>query len=477
MNDQIKIAFLKFVMVFITLIFVGCKSDNDTIENIDNEPLQVLGHDRDALDKPNIIIIYTDDHGYADMGAQGVLSDLKTPNVDALVATGIRATNGYSTAPQCVPSRGGLLAGRFQGKFGLDSNGDKNENPQILEAENILPERLKKAGYVTAQFGKWHVGESIDIVKNGFDHVYPQNSAGNFPSNIDMEGNDRILQNYAPEGYHLETCSKAASSIIKRYKDSPFFLYVAFRAPHVPLDATQKYIDRFPGEMPERRRKALAMISAVDDGVGLIVKTLEDEKILDNTLIFYISDNGAPYKKFKTDDPGNGAGWNGSLNDPMNGEKGTLIEGGIHVPYVISWKGVLPEGVEYNQPISTLDVAATAVDLAQLSDKSNLDGVNLIPYLTGVDSTPPHESLTWRWESQNAIRKGDWKLIVNGNDEYLYNLDIDISETNNLISQNPIIASELKNELAKWSQSLIPAGLYSTPSSAATTGFFEFYLN
>jgi uncharacterized sulfatase len=207
------------------------------------------------------------------------------------------------------------------------------------------------------------------------------------------------------------------------------------------------------------------------------VKTLEEEEILDNTLIFYISDNGAPYKKFKTDAPGNGAGWNGSLNDPMNGEKGTLIEGGIHVPYVISWKGVLPEGITYDKPISTLDVAATAVDLAELSDKSKLDGVNLIPYLTGVDNTSPHESLTWRWESQNAIRKGDWKLIVNGEDEYLYNLDIDISETNNLINQNPIIASELKTDLTEWSQSLTPRGLYTTPPSAASKGFFEFYFD
>jgi uncharacterized sulfatase len=429
-------------------------------------------------DKPNIIIIYTDDHGYADMGAQGVVKDLKTPHVDALAKSGIRATSGYSTAPQCIPSRAGLLSGRFQSKFGIESNGDLKKDHTLLEPQNILPERLKKAGYVTAQFGKWHVGESIDIVKNGFDHVYPQNSAAPFPSNIDENGNDRPLKVYPTEGYHLETCTNAAVSIIKRYKDDPFFLYVAYRAPHVPLDAPKKYLNRFPGKMPERRRKALAMLSAVDDGVGKIVKTLKEENLLENTLIFYIGDNGAPYKLRKRDAPGNGAGWNGSLNDPLNGEKGSLIEGGIRVPYLVSWKGALPEGKIYEEPISTLDVAATAVVIAGLpEDKKLLDGVNIIPYLNGAIKKAPHQLLTWRWEAQAAIRKGDWKLLIGaGEKEFLYNITKDISEHNNVIDKNPKIANTLRNELTDWSETLQPKGLYTT-KEGPWWRFYEFYLN
>jgi uncharacterized sulfatase len=431
---------------------------------------------RKPQDKPNIIVIYTDDHGYADMGEQGVLKDLKTPNVDALAQSGIRATSGYSTAPQCVPSRSGLLAGRFQSKFGMESNASEHS---LVENENSIAKRLKKAGYVTAQFGKWHMGKTMDIVKNGFDYIYPQNSAGKFPSNIDMNGNERPLQIYDTEGYHLETCSKAASAIIKKHKNDPFFLYVAYRAPHVPLDAPKRYEDRFPGDMPERRRKALAMLSAVDDGVGLIMNTLKEENLLENTLVFYIGDNGAPYKVFKKDLPGRGKGWNGSLNDPLNGEKGTLIEGGMRVPYLVSWKGVLPEGVVYDNPISTLDVAATSVALAGLpEDKKMLDGVNIIPYLSGDKKEAPHEFLAWRWLSQSAIRKGDWKYLVGGGDkEYLYNIENDISEKNNLIDKEFKIAKELRAQLVTWTNTLSPTGLSTTKGYGAWWSYYQYYLD
>jgi uncharacterized sulfatase len=461
---------MKYITKFLIFVLIGLATQL--------EAQNTKGQKRLPQDKPNIIVIYTDDHGYADMGAQNVLKDLKTPNVDALAKSGVRATSGYSTAPQCIPSRAGLLSGRFQSKFGIESNGDLKTDPTLLEPENILPERLKKAGYVTAQFGKWHVGESIDIVKNGFDHVYPQNSSGPFPSNIDQNGNDRPLKEYPTEGYHLETCTNAAVSIIKRYKNDPFFLYVAYRAPHVPLDAPKKYLDRFPDSMPERRRKALAMLSAVDDGVGKIMNTLKEEHLSENTLIFYIGDNGAPYKLLKRDSKGNGAGWNGSLNDPLNGEKGSLIEGGMRVPYLVSWKGILPEGKVYDEPISTLDVASTSIELAGLrEDKEMLDGVNIIPYLKGDNKGVPHESLFWRWEAQAAIRKGDWKLLIGaGEKEFLYNITDDISEKKNLINKNSKIANILRKELIDWSNTLQPKGLYTT-KDGAWWRFFEFYLN
>lgn len=462
---------LKLLIVFSGLVFTNVQCQNK--ENFEASDTSSSNH---IPEKPNIIVIYTDDHGYADMGEQGVLKDLKTPHVDALARSGVRVTSGYSTAPQCVPSRSGLLAGRFQSKFGMESNADDHS---LVLNEFTIPKRLKEAGYVTAQFGKWHLGPTIDIVKNGFDYIYPQNSGAPFPSNIDKDGNDRPLQVYPTEGYHIDACSQAASSIIKRHSKDPFFLYVAYRAPHVPLDAPQEYEDRFPGDMPERRRKALAMLAAVDDGVGLIMETLKEEKLLENTLIFYIGDNGAPYKIYKKDDDGRGKGWNGSLNDPLNGEKGTLIEGGIRVPYVVSWQGVLPGGSIYEKPISTLDVAATSVALAGLpEDKELLDGTNIIPYLTGENQGKPHDFLAWRWMSQSAIRQGEWKLLIGGGDkEFLYNLDMDISEKNNLINENPEIADELRSKLIDWTTQLSPTGLSTTNGYGVWWRYWQYYLN
>jgi uncharacterized sulfatase len=444
-------------------------------QNNENKPALDVGSE--DFNKPNIIVIYTDDHGYADMAVQNVFDDLITPNVDALAQSGVRATSGYSSAPQCIPSRAGLMAGRSQNKFGVESNG-LDDMDAIMGAQKLLPERLKEAGYTTAQFGKWHLGDKNRIIEHGFDYIYPQNSQGSFPANIDKNGNDRTLGMYNSGENHLIGCTMAATAMIKRLKDDPFFLYVAYRAPHVPLDPPQEYVDRIPGEMPTRRRLALAMLLAVDDGVGQIVATLEEEKLLENTIIFYIGDNGAPLKIHKEDKPGIGAGWDGSLNDPLNGEKGTLIEGGMRVPFVVSWKGQIPAGQIYEHPIWSLDVAATAVKLAGLSeDPVLLDGVDLMPYLSGENTDEPHEELFWRWTAQSAIREGKFKFIKMADREYLFNLETDISETNNIISENENIASRLKEKLENWSNDLIPAGLNIAPPTTTATRYFDVYLD
>lgn len=428
-----------------------------------------------AEDRPNIIVVYTDDHGHADLSCQGVLDDLKTPNVDALAKSGVLARNGYSTAPQCVPSRAGLMIGKFQSRFGVETNGD---SLQGFNGEQTIAERLQKAGYVTAQFGKWHLGSTSKIIDHGFRHVYAQNSGGSFAANITLEGKDQEMQVVKPTMYHIDGCSRAAASIIERYRDQPFFLYVAYRAPHVPLDATKKYLDRFPGKMPERRRKALAMLSAVDDGVGLITQTLAKYQITEKTLIFYIGDNGAPLKIHKLDAPGGGPGWDGSLNDPLNGEKGMLAEGGMHVPFVVSWPGTIPAGQSYDHPISALDVAATAVELAGIELQSaDLDGVNLVPFLSGENTAAPHEFLTWRWGGQSAIREGKWKYLKGGDREYLYDLDSDIEETVSLLKQHPEIASRLRSKLAEWAAELNPPGLDSASLSKAAQSYFDYYLD
>ena len=424
--------------------------------------------------RPNIIVIYTDDHGYADLGCQGVVKDIKTPRVDALAASGVRMLNGYSTAPQCVPSRGGLMTGRFQSRFGLEGNGSSLDG---FNKETTIAERLRAAGYVTAQFGKWHLGPTTEITRHGFKHVFSQNANAPFAANITVDGQDRPMGTLRNEFYHVDACSRAAAAIIERYRDQPFLLYVAYRAPHVPLDPPKEYLARFPGEMPERRRKALAMLSAVDDGVGRIYDTLQKHGLVEKTLVFYIGDNGAPLKIHKPDEPDNGAGWNGSLNDPLNGEKGMLAEGGIHVPFVVSWPGMIPGGQVYPHPVSALDVAATAAALAGLPVKpGDLDGVNLVPHLRGEIKSPPHDALYWRWAAQSGIREGKWKLLRGGEREYLYDLDADPGGKHNLAKQHPEIANRLRTRLQAWCAELQPPGLATGPMARAWNRYYDHYL-
>lgn len=426
--------------------------------------------------KPNIIVIYTDDHGFADLGIRRVEQDLKTPHLDALARSGVIASNGYSSAPQCVPSRGGLLTGKFQGRFKLDSNQSALDG---FDQETTIATRLQHEGYATAHVGKWHLGPTPEIPAHGFKHSYAQHGQQRFSSNITLEGQDKPMGDLPPALYHIDGCAKAAASIIERYQQQPFFLYLAFRAPHTPLDAPQSYKDRFPGKMPERRRAALGMLAAVDDGVGLITDTLKKNGLTEKTLIFFIGDNGAPLKILKTDSPldGDAGGWDGSLNTPLNGEKGMLTEGGMHVPFLIAWPGTIPSGQTYEHPVSSLDVAATAAALAGIAVKpGDLDGVNLIPYLKGAITTPPHTFLAWRWMAQSAIREGNWKLLRGGAREYLYDLATDLEEKHNLASQHPDIAAGLRTKLTAWCAELNPPGLALGPMAPIWNDYFDFYL-
>ena len=428
--------------------------------------------------KPNIIVIFTDDHGYADLSCQGVFDDVRTPYMDSLARGGVRMTSGYATAPQCGPSRAGLISGQYQNKFGLDANGAGREATQRFWDLDLLPERLKKAGYVTGMAGKSHLGsnDSGELTQLGFDKVYFKHSNAPGHWNMNLEGKDMAPQVQKGGGYHLELISQFACTFITRFADKPFFFYLAYRAPHVPLDATEKYLERFPGKMPERRRKALAMLSAVDDGVGNILATLRRHGIEENTLIFIIGDNGAPLKIHKLDAPGGGPGWDGSLNDPMNGEKGTLIEGGIRTPFVVYWKDTIPGGQVYNHPVIALDVAATANSLAGLAEDSDLDGVNLIPYLTHQKHGAPHEVLFWSWGGQFAIRKGKWKYLTGGGRNYLFDLDTDVSETTNLLAKYPEKGAALRTALEAWSQTLYKPGI---PDKLPVAGskYFDWYLD
>ncbi len=440
-----------------------------------------------AQNQPNIIVIFTDDHGFADLGIQNQVKDIKTPHIDQLAKEGVLMTSGYITAPQCTPSRAGLLTGRYQQRFGLDENGTI---PLPLE-ETIIPQRLKKAGYVTGMTGKWHlepnhiehewISENMPELKGkkvapadipfskklpympserGFDDCFQGEMTG-YWVNYDLKGNTIEKQHITDKRFRLDVQSDAAVTFIDRNHDKPFFFYLAYFGPHVPLEATEKYLSRFPGDMPERRRYALAMLSAIDDGVGRVKESLNKYKIADNTIIFFISDNGAPLKITKEDIPISfkGGAWDGSLNDPYVGEKGMLSEGGIRVPFIVSWPAGLPKGTTYDKPVSSLDVAATSVALAGLKPDKELDGTNIIPYLNGTKNGDPHKALYWRFWDQSAIRMGDWKFLKAGNREFLFDVESDEHENNNLISQYRDQAKKMKSKLEKWAEELHHPGL------------------
>ena len=384
------------------------------------------------------------------------------------------ATSGYVTAPQCVPSRAGLVTGRYQTRFGVESNGVELDG---FDAQQTIASRLKKAGYATGMTGKWHLGPTNKIITHGFDDVYcNQGAGGKAWANFALDGSTIQGAEVASPVYHLDANSDAACAFIHRHKDGPFFFYLAYRAPHVPLDPTPKYLARFPGPMPECRRRCLAMMSAVDDGVGKVMETLRHHGLEENTLIFFLSDNGAPLKITKPDHP-DGIGWDGSLNWPMNGEKGMLSEGGIREPWLAYWKGHIPAGQRYSQPVISLDIAATAVALAGLPPDPILDGVNLMPYFTGENKAAPHDVLCWRWVAQSAIRQGKWKLLVGGPRSYLFDLEADPSEQHSLLTQHPEMAQKLRARLENWAGQLQPPGINLKPMAKTWEDYYDFYLD
>lgn len=420
-----------------------------------------------AAQKPNIILIYSDDHGYADLAAQGSIKDIQTPNLDAMAREGVRFNRGYVSAPQCVPSRAGVMTGRYQQRFGVEDNA---KGPMPLE-ELTIAERLKPAGYISCQVGKWHLepggkseggksaGKRAPIdhrqflpLGQGFDEYYT-GAMNSFVASHDLKG-DKLPdapKTLTDDRFRVLWQTDAALSFIDRHAADPFFLYLAYYTPHVPLASPEPWFSRTPADAPLERRQAMAMIAAMDEGVGRLRRKLRDKGIEKNTLVLFIGDNGAPLTR---------GAWNGSLNLPLTGEKGMLTDGGIRTPFLAAWPGTLQAGKVYEPPVINLDVAATAVALAGLPHDPKLDGVNLMPYLRGEKTGNPHEDLFWRWRSQAAVRSGHWKLILLGKDEkFLFDLDSPEGETKNRLAENPRIAAELEGKLMAWNATLPPPGL------------------
>jgi arylsulfatase A-like enzyme len=403
--------------------------------------------------KPNVIVFLSDDVGYAEYGFQGC-KDIPTPNIDSIAKNGVRFTQGYVAATYCSPCRAGLMTGRYPTRFGHEFNeggptGEKGGFGLPVE-EKTIADRLKALGYATCAVGKWHLGggEKFIATARGFDEFYGTVANTPFfnpPNFIDTRISPKVTPVKDEKFYTTDAYAERAVDWIGKQKDKPFFLYLPFNAQHAPLQATQKYLDRVK-DMPEGNRKTFAaMMIAMDDAVGRVLAKVREMGQEENTLIFFFSDNGGPTQQTT------------SKNDPLRGRKSTTLEGGIRVPFCIQWKGKIKPGTTYEHPIIQLDVFATAVVAAggKIDPAWKLDGVDLMPYLTGANSAKPHEVLFWRFGEQWAIRKGDFKLVASAvdgvNKVLLYNLKDDIGESKDLSATMPDKVKELKAEWDKWS--------------------------
>jgi arylsulfatase A-like enzyme len=415
-----------------------------------------------SAEKPNILIILADDLGYADLGFQGS-QEVPTPYLDALAKSGVRCTSGYVTHPFCSPTRAGLLTGRYQQRFGHEFNPvydplDLTEGLPLNE--RLLPQSLKEAGYKTGWVGKWHLGSSPrhSPWNRGFDETFGFIGGGhrflNWTPN-EHQYTLPIMRNGRPvevQGHLTTAFSNEASSFVHRHSNSgaPWLLYLAFNAPHTPLEPTAERERRFAGIEPPERRKAVAQISLLDDAVGTVLEALADSGQAGNTLVFFFSDNGGPRIPASA-----------SKNGPLRGTKGQLFEGGVRVPFVVSWPGHLPAGTTYDDPVSSLDVFATAVALAGIPVPAGTtyDGVNLIPHLAGTSKTPPHDRLFWRTSGgqARAVREGRWKLLrLEDGPAQLFDLATDLGESTDRAASNPEVAHRLAEALEAWDKQLIP---------------------
>ncbi|MEP0214550.1 MAG: sulfatase [Cellulophaga sp.] len=413
--------------------------------------------------KPNIVFILSDDAGYADFGFQGS-TEFKTPELDKLAKKSVKFTQAYVSAAVCGPSRAGMLTGQYQQKFGFEENnvpgymsysGLTGDNMGLPTNQLTIANYLKKQGYTTALFGKWHMGNAdrFHPSKRGFDTFYGfRGGARSYlpynENNVLTKNEDRLERGFGNflehNGYLTDELAKEAISFIKKNKQDPFFIYLSFNAVHTPMQATKQDLDKFPNLIGKRKTLA-AMTLAMDRAVGTVLNELKKQGLANNTLVVFTNDNGGPSDS------------NQSNNNPLSGTKANHLEGGIRVPFLMSWPGQLKKNTTYNYPISTLDLFPTFLNVAngEPSSLKKLDGVDLIPYLKGEDKERPHKVLFWKKENRGAIRNMDWKLIrFPDRPAELYNLQEDVSETNNLATQYPKKVKKLYKQLFAWELSL-----------------------
>jgi arylsulfatase A-like enzyme len=414
-----------------------------------------------AAAKPNVLVILTDDTGWGEYGFQGN-SEIPTPNIDSIAAGGVRFTNGYVSGPYCSPTRAGLMTGRYQTRFGHEFNSAASGPRGLSLEETTIAQRMKELGYSTCAIGKWHLGYEMQYrpTKRGFDEFFGTlaNTSYYNPKNfVDSRVSLDVQKIHDPDFYTTEAFAERAVDWLERNKEKPWFLYVPFNAQHAPLEAPPKYLDRFASINNPQRRAFAAVMSAKDDAVGRILGKVRDLGQAENTLVWFLADNGGPTQNTT------------SNNGPLRGFKSTTWEGGVRVPFCVQWKGTIPAGKTYDHPVIQLDILPTCVAAAggKVDPAWRLDGVDLLPYLTGKNAAKPHETLYWRFGEQWAIRHGDWKLVQGrdgGPQPLLVNLTNDIGEQNDLSAEQPEKVKELRGLWEKWNAEQAP------PSAPASEG-------
>ena len=418
---------------------------------------------------PNLIVIMTDDQGYADVGFNGC-KDIPTPNLDSIASNGVNFPNGYVSYSVCSPSRAGLLTGRYQQRFGHERNPQfqpENSRSGLPLSETTIGDALGKVGYKSGIIGKWHLGAHPDLhpLKRGFNEFFGHLGGGHryFSEELTLQNTIQakneadsyrlwIMRDQTPvktTQYLTDEFSDEAVRFVERHKAEPFFLYLAYNAPHAPLQASEKYLARFPGIKNEKRRTYAAMVSAVDDGAGRVLGKLRELGLEEETMVVYLSDNGGPAD-------------NASDNGPLKGGKGSPWEGGIRVPFAAQWPGHIPKGLVYQNPVVSLDIFATIAALAKapVDAARPLDGVNLMPYLTGENPGNPHDAIYLRMFDKGAYAVLDhgFKLVIDakGAQPQLYDLKQDNGEVKNIAGSNSEKLGALEKKRVGWDAQLVP---------------------
>ncbi len=427
-----------------------------------------------AVRRPNFIVFLTDDQGYGDLSCMGA-TDFRTPHLDALAASGVRFTEWYAASAVCSPSRASLLTGRYPGNAGVRSILAGHRTASGLPAEvPTLASALGQNGYRTGMFGKWHLGlaEQARPERHGFDewfgfmagcidyysHIFYWGQGGGVDPVHDLWENGREV--WANGQYFTDMVTERAVHFIRRAAQGPepFFLYVPYNAPHYPMHAPARYVHRFPDLPPDRRIMA-AMLSAVDDGVGEITAELIRQGLFEDTCIFFQSDNG-PSREARNWLDGRSDPYYGGQTGALRGHKFSLFDGGIRVPAILSWPAGLPGGRVLGGPACAIDIFPTLLAAAGVPATTYaVDGTDLWPWLRGGTDGPPDRDLYWELGKQTAIRRGPWKLVLNGQEvegappedaTHLSNLETDPGERRNLKDADPVLTTDLTEAAQRW---------------------------
>ena len=431
--------------------------------------------------QPNIVLLFADDLGYGSVSSYG--SDIPTPHIDSIAVNGVRFTSGYMTAPVCNPSRNGLMTGRYQQRWGKELNSQTvppvgATRGTLGTQHTTIANALKEVGYTNGAVGKWQLGmvPRLHPLDRGFDYFVGMSAGMDYldptwpgahymamyrsKSRKEVSGQKGAGENpNRPYGlfrgreqiplteYLTTQLAREGVEFIGRNSDRPFFLYLAFNAPHSPMQVTDEFYQRFPHLNDESRRIYAGMVSALDDGVGMVLDKLRAEGLEESTLVIFTSDNGA-VATFDTDRV---------HNRPLIGHKRNLYEGGTRVPFIMQWKDHLGAGLEYAAPVSSLDIFPTVLAVAgeRDDDQYKLDGTNLMPYLEAPEGQgTPHDYLFWRSGPNAAVRHGPWTLLLTERLVRLYNVEIDPGETTNLAPSEGATVAQMRLALDDWSKEM-----------------------